>query len=103
MPKRHRISWRPSAREDLADIVERIGEDSAQAAERVFNAIEKSVDVLSSFPLLFRESERVPGTREVLVFGSFIVFYRVKPGVVEVIGVAHGRRQFPIRNWENRA
>lgn len=102
MPNQRRISWRPSAREDLADIVDRISEDSPQAAENVFNAIEKSVELLPRFPLLFRESDRMPGMRQIPVFGSFLVFYRVKAEAIEVVGVAHSRRKFPIKHWENR-
>ena len=73
MPKQRRISWRPSAREDLADILDRISEDSPQAAENLFDAIERSVQILPRFPLLFRESERMPGMRQIPVFGSFLV------------------------------
>jgi toxin ParE1/3/4 len=102
VPKQRSISWRPSAREDLADIVDRISEDSPQAAENVFNAIEKSVELLPRFPLLFRESDRMPGMRQIPVFGSFLVFYRVQKEVIEVVGVAHSRRKFPIKHWENR-
>ena len=102
MPKQRRISWRPSARDDLADIVERIIEDSPQAAENLFDAIERSVQILPRFPLLFRESDRMPGTREIPVLGSFLVFYRIDSETIEVIGVAHGRRKFPVRGWESR-
>lgn len=102
MPKQRRISWRPSAREDLADILDRISEDSPQAAEDLFDAIERSVQILPRFPLIFRESDRMPGTREIPVLGSFLVFYRVDSETIEVIGVAHGRRKFPVRGWESR-
>jgi toxin ParE1/3/4 len=102
VPKQRRISWRPSAREDLADILDRISEDSPQAAENLFDAIERSVQILPRFPLLFRESERMPGMRQIPVFGSFLVFYRVQKEVIEVVGVAHSRRKFPIRGWESR-
>ena len=86
----------------MADIVERIIEDSPQAAENLFDAIERSVQILPRFPLLFRESERMPGMRQIPVFGSFLVFYRVQKEVIEVVGVAHSRRKFPIQGWESR-
>ena len=44
----------------------------------------------------------MPGMRQIPVFGSFLVFYRVQKEVIEVVGVAHSRRKFPVRGWESR-
>lgn len=102
MPKQRRISWRHAARQDLAAIVDHISEDSPKAADGLPDAIERALDVVARFPMIFRESERMPGTHEVPVFGSFLLFYRVHKDTVDIIGITHGRRNFPITDWKDR-
>lgn len=43
----------------------------------------------------------MPGTHEMPV-GNFLVFYRVKMDIVEIIGITNGRRKFPIKHWKDR-
>ena len=57
------IEWRASAREDLADIIGFIAENSPQAARRMASTIEASVLPAAEHPYLFRTG-RAPGTRE---------------------------------------
>lgn len=102
MLKPREIIWTKAAQLDLNSIAAYISNDSPAAAENLFEAIERSVQILPRFPLLFRESDRMPGTREIPVLGSFLVFYRVDSEAIEVIGVAHGRRKFPVRGRESR-
>lgn len=102
MLKHREIIWTRAAQFDLNDIAAYISGDSPKAAYHVLETIEDAVKNLSKYPYLFKQSERMPGTRELNVFGSFLVFYRVLPDSIEVVGVTQGRRQFPIRNWENR-
>lgn len=102
MLKRREIIWSRPAQQDLNDIAAYIADDSPRSASHVLETIENAVNNLSKYPLLFKQSERIPGTRELNVFGSFLVFYRVLPDSIEVVGVTQGRRKFPIKHWENR-
>jgi toxin ParE1/3/4 len=57
--------------------------------------IQNAVDQLSDFPYLGR-SGRIPGTRELVVAGSpFIVPYRVREDVIEILTVFHAARRWP--------
>jgi toxin ParE1/3/4 len=57
--------------------------DIVQASERVRQR-----------PLAWRlRDEVMPGLRSILVH-PYVIFYRVKPGVVEVVRVLHQRRSF---------
>ena len=102
MLKRREIIWSRPAQQDLNDIAAYIADDSPRSASHVLETIENAVNNLSKYPLLFKQSERIPGTRELNVFGSFLVFYRVLPDSIEVVGVTQGRRKFPIKHLENR-
>ena len=65
------------------------------AAERVAERIRDSVAQLAQYPLLGRTG-RVPGTRELIVSGTpFIVPYRIREDVVEIIVVLHAARRWP--------
>lgn len=102
MLKPREIIWTKAAQLDLNSITAYISNDSPAAADHVLDTIEGAVQNLSKYPHLFKQSERMPGTRELNVFGSFLVFYRVLPASIEVVGVTQGRRKFPIDSWRNR-
>ena len=50
---------------------------------------------VSEHPYLYRQSERVPGLREIVAHPNYIVLYRVAASRIEVVNVVHARRQFP--------
>jgi toxin ParE1/3/4 len=59
--------------------------------------IEEAVSGLSSHPELGRPG-RVPQTRELIVSGTpYIVPYRIKEDVVEILTVLHAARRWPDR------
>jgi len=91
------VLWTPSAENDLINIADYIAERSVPAALKLTRQIRQSVLPLSNFPYLFRKSEKMSGCREVVVHHNYLVFYRVTETYIEVVGVAHGRRQFPLR------
>lgn len=89
------VIWRSSAREDVRDIVAYIAGRNVPAARSLRRRIEDSVLRLSDFPYLYRQSERVPGLREIVAHPNYLVLYRVTATHVEVVGVVHARRNFP--------
>lgn len=88
------ITWRASAREDLANIIGYIAERNPQAARRMKDRIEESVSSLAEHPYLHRVG-RVPGTREVIAHPNYIVVYRVTADRIEVSNVLHARQEYP--------
>jgi len=90
------IVWTEDAANDLAQIIDYIAEQNLAAAFKLGKRIRESVLPLAHFPYLFRESERMPGYREIVAHPNYIIFYRILPDRVQVEMVAHGKRKFPI-------
>jgi toxin ParE1/3/4 len=89
------IVWRADARDDLAKILGFIARRNPTAARRMKELIDVATTPLAEHPYLFRHSERVPGTRELVVHPNYVVFYQVTETEVEILSVAHTRQQFP--------
>ena len=81
----------------LEEIRERIAEDNAVAATGIVLRIRAAVERLSTSPGLGRPG-RVAGTRELVVPGTpYIVPYRLRGDVVQIITVLHGAQKWPDR------
>lgn len=92
-----RVRWLRRALLDLDEVEAYIAQDNPQAArETVVNVI-RAVSVLQEQPGIGRPG-RVPETRELLVPGlPFIVPYRVKETMVQILRVYHASRKWPGR------
>jgi len=88
------VVWRAQAEDDLADITAYINEDNPLAASRLADAIRASTGPLPQNPLMYRQSERIPGCREIVVHSNYIVIYRVYPDRIRIMRVVHGRRMY---------
>ena len=71
------IFWLETADNDLDAITDYIGEHSIEAAERMWYRLRSSVLPLSEHPYLYRQSDRIPGLREIVAHPNYIVLYRV--------------------------
>jgi addiction module RelE/StbE family toxin len=81
----------------LEEIRERITEDNPVAATGIVLGIRAAVERLSTSPGLGRPG-RVAGTRELVVPGTpYIVPYRLRGDVVQIITVLHGAQKWPDR------
>jgi toxin ParE1/3/4 len=81
--------------------IERVGayisEDNPAAAAETVERIREAVGLLQTYPNLGRPG-RVDGTRELVVAGTpFIVPYRIRGDVIEIIRVFHGAQRWPAR------
>jgi toxin ParE1/3/4 len=91
-----RLRWTFLAEQDLDQIAEYIGQDSAAAAARVvLELIDQAEALLPKHPALGRPG-RVLGTRE-LVVGHlpYIIAYRVRDKDLEILRVLHTSRAWP--------
>jgi toxin ParE1/3/4 len=89
------ILWSPEAIEDLDSLHAYISEDDSAAARRVVLRVIAAVERLSGHPHLGRPG-RVPGTRELVVPDTpYIVPYRVRRNMLEVLRVYHSARRWP--------
>jgi len=91
------VVWLPRAEKDLDTIYRATTEENPTAALELLTRIDEAVRRLETFPNLGRPG-RVSGTRELVVDGTpFILPYRVRAGVVQILRTLHGSRQWPRR------
>ncbi|VEJ44430.1 type II toxin-antitoxin system RelE/ParE family toxin [Bartonella vinsonii] len=90
------VVWLPSARNDLRQILTYIARENPSAARRMKKLLEACVLPLSEHPYLYRQSERVLGLREIIAHPNYLILYRVAARKIEIVTVAHARREFPL-------
>ena len=80
---------------DLDALQVYIAQDKPEVARRQATLVLAAVDGLLRYPRSGR-SGRLEGTRELVVVGTpFIVPYRIRADTIEILGVFHGRQQWP--------
>ena len=90
-----RIEWLREAGQDLVEIRRFIAADHPGAAMQVAKRILDTVAYLCDHPEVGRAG-RIPGTRELIIPGlPYIVPYRVKSAVIEILGVLHTSQEWP--------
>ena len=90
-----RLVWAPAARNDLRDIWYYFeGVASREVADRLLRDIRRASERALQRPLAWRARDEVmPGLRSILVH-PYVVFYRLKDGMLEIVRVLHQRRNF---------
>jgi toxin ParE1/3/4 len=92
-----RVRWLRTALANLDAEAEYIANDNPAAAARLVTRINRAVQDLRHHPAMGRPG-RVLGTRELVIPGTpYIVPYRVRNDVVEVLRVFHAARRWPER------
>ena len=87
------IRWTGTALRDLESLHAYIGQDNPDAAASTVERILTAIDALTRYPEIGRRG-RVSGTRE-LVVAPFVVVYRPRRDLIELIAVLHGARRWP--------
>ena len=94
-PPAVQIKWTGDAISDLIEIRRYIAQDNPRAANDVALRIKKTVQLLSDQPNMGKLG-RADGTREIVISGlPYIIPYRVKNNVVQILRVFHGARLLP--------
>lgn len=87
------IQWLDEAIDDLQSLRSYISEDSPSAANSTAKRIIKAINLLVNQPGIGRIG-RVIDTRELVVSGlPYIIPYRVKNNIIEILRVLHGAMQ----------
>jgi addiction module RelE/StbE family toxin len=90
-----RLEYAPRYFRRLEDIRERIAAENPTAASRMIERIRAAVTRLAASPALGRPG-RIAGTRELVIPGTpYIVPYRVKADLVQIITILHGAQRWP--------
>ena len=89
------IRWFSDAVSDLIEIHNYIANDKPGAARSAAERIKYETSLLKENPGVGRPG-RVEGTRELVVSGlPYIIPYRVKNNVIEILRVLHTARKWP--------
>jgi toxin ParE1/3/4 len=92
-----KIVWSHRAIRHLAAIREYIAQEDARAAGRIARRILETVELAATQPHIGRPG-RITGTRELVIPGTpYVIPYRVSRDRFEIIGVLHGRQEWPER------
>lgn len=95
-----RILWTEEALGDLEEILayyylEASPRTAAAVEQRIIGAIESLPPYLERI----RESDRIPGARELVVNKlPYVVFVQVRDNAIIVLNVVHTKRQFPAQD-----
>lgn len=90
-----RVKWLRAALRDLDHQTDRIARDDAEMARKVYAEIRKRGAEIALFPEVGHPG-RVPGTRElVLANYPYLLPYRVRKDVVEILRVFHTSQRPP--------
>ena len=90
------IIWSPEAIGDLVSLRAYIAEDDPAAARGVVLHIIHNVELLLPNNPQMGRPGRVPGTRELVIPKTpFVVPYRLKRNVIQILRVYHGTRRWP--------
>jgi plasmid stabilization system protein ParE len=93
-----RVRWLRTALRNLDDEASYIALDDLAAARLVVERVLQAVAALEGQPGIGRPG-RVPGTRELVVLKTrYIVPYRVRGEVIEILRVFHTSRR-PPKSW----
>lgn len=91
-----RVRWLRRALANLDDVGEYIARDNPAAAAATVRRIMDAVDAMAAGGNVNAgRPGRVAGTRELVVSPNYLVPYRVKGGVLEVLRVMHARQRWP--------
>ena len=90
-----RVEWLRLALNNLDGLTEYIACDNPVAADSTVAAFRSAIENLDRFPSSGRPG-RISGTRELVVSGTpYIVPYRVRGDVEQLIRVFHAARKWP--------
>jgi toxin ParE1/3/4 len=90
------VRWTEKALGNLEAAVGYVAQDSPQAAAGLARKIHLGIEALGQHPEIGRLG-RCQGTRELVIPGTpYVIPYRVKEGVVEILTVLHGSRKWPV-------
>lgn len=90
------VKWTKTALANLVAIVEYIEQDNPERAKSFALEIQSKTNSLTEFPDMGRPG-RVVGTRELVIHPNYIIPYRVRGEVVEILRVQHVARRWPKR------
>ena len=95
-----KLRWTQRAVADVEEISDYLLSVSPTSWERLVTRIEAVTEYLLQFPRMGKMG-LVSGTREFVLSGTpYIIAFRVREDVVQVLSIRDGRMQLPPTTWE---
>jgi len=95
-----KLRWTPRAVADLEEISDYLLLVHPKSWERLVGRIENTANYLLQFPHMGKTG-LTPGTREFVLSGTpYILVFRLKDDVVQILSVRDGRMRLSPTSWE---
>ena len=95
-----KLRWTPRAVADLEQIADYLLAREPRAWEKLLARVELTLDYLLQFPHMGKAG-LAPGTREFVLSGTpYIIVFRLKGDVVQILSIRDGRMFFTPTTWE---
>ena len=86
------ISWSEEADANLAEIITYLQKNwTDRELKRFSKTLEEKINLISEYPLLYKQSERLHGTRECVITKHNTLFYIVDKTTIYIVSI-----------WDNR-
>lgn len=86
------VRFTPAATADLEGIWLTIAVDNPRAADRVIDEIHGKTEQLRDFPKSGQRRPEIDENARALVYGDYLILYRVANDSVDIIRIVHGAR-----------
>lgn len=97
-----KLEFLAEARQDLEEIYDYIAADDVQRAGGFIEQIEQRCRTLMDAPLIGRERPDLGQGLRSLTYGRYLILYRVRGGVLQIVGVIHGARDLSVLFGQDR-
>lgn len=87
-----RVTRRPLAADDIAEVWDYIAEDNLDAADRWIDRLDEQFGFLATQPLMGRARPELGPELRSYPFGRYMIFYAPLADGIDVIRVLHGAR-----------
>ena len=85
------VLWVPSAKSNLIEIISYIAQFDETAAYRIGTRLRDATEILAEHPRIGRSVGR--GIRQLSTVYPYLIRYRVRRDLIEIISVRHGARR----------
>lgn len=90
-----RLSFSPRAEEDLEEIADYIANDNPARALSFVQELRTRSELIVANPYAFPAREELAEGLRVMVYGAYLVFFRVREKEIRVERILHGSRDLP--------
>lgn len=80
---------------DFDHLYDGIAKHNKRAAAKVLRSLDTAIQRLADHPQMGRPYRHKRIRLRLLIHGDYLVFYRERPGVIELVRVLHGKQNVP--------